>query len=226
VQVRSPHRLTWEQALAWRMQRHRLVERAAPSDLLRVVGEICGLHAQLMSSAELSLWARIDGLVGHTLHEALWKQRALVKLWAMRGTLHLLPSAELGVWLAALGTYTSRGNTGHPEIDGLVDAVRRALEGRVLSREELALAVEQSTGDLSFGEWVRCNWGSYLKAASFRGILCFAPGQDGRVRFTTPATWVPGALDRPDPADGLRAVTHRFLAGYAPLTVEDLSGHA
>ena len=34
----------------------------------------------------------------------------LVKLWAMRGTLHLLPSAELGTWLSAFGTYTHYGN--------------------------------------------------------------------------------------------------------------------
>jgi len=78
-------RLSWEQALAWRMERHRLVERAVPSDLIRVVGEICGLHAQLMSSAELSLWARIDGLERDAVHETLWTHRALVKLWATRG---------------------------------------------------------------------------------------------------------------------------------------------
>jgi hypothetical protein len=65
------HHVSWEQALAWRMQRHRLVKRAASSDLVSVVGEICGLHAQLMSSAELSLWARIDGLERDVVHEAL-----------------------------------------------------------------------------------------------------------------------------------------------------------
>jgi hypothetical protein len=61
VATGAPERLSWEQVLAWRMRRHHLVERAASSDLVRVVGQICGLHAQLMSSAELSLWARIDG---------------------------------------------------------------------------------------------------------------------------------------------------------------------
>jgi hypothetical protein len=219
----SAPRLSWEQALAWRMERHRLVERAAPSDLIRVVGEICGLHAQLMSSAELSLWARIDGLERDAVHVTLWTHRALVKLWAMRGTLHLLPSAELGVWLSALGTYTNRGNTGHPEIDVLADAVGRALEGRVLTREELALAVEQITGAQSFGEWVRFSWGSYLKAASFRGLICFAPGTGSSVRFTTPTTWVPSKIAKPDSVDALREVTRRFLDAYAPLTVEDLA---
>jgi hypothetical protein len=219
----SAHRLTWKQALAWRMERHRLVDRATPSDLVRVAGEICGLHAQLMSSAELSLWARIDGLERDAVQEALWKQRALVKLWAMRGTLHLLPATELGVWVSALGTYTNRGMTGHPEIDVLTEAVGRALDGRFLTREELALAVEEITGEPKFGEYVRFSWGSYLKPASFRGRLCFAPGKDGRVTLTTPATWLPGGVDKPDPEDALREVTRRFLAAYAPLTAADLA---
>ena len=47
-----------------------------------------------MSSAELSLWARIDGLERGAVQEAVWEHRSLVKLWAMRGTLHLMPAAE------------------------------------------------------------------------------------------------------------------------------------
>jgi hypothetical protein len=215
--------VSWRQALAWRIRRHHLVARAKPSDLLRVVGEICGLHAQLMSSAELSLWARIDGLERDAVHNALWEERALVKLWATRGTLHLLPSTELGVWVSALGPHTNRGMTGHPEIDVLTEAVGRALENRVLTREELALEVERITGSPTFGEYVRFSWGSYLKPASFRGRLCFAASDDGRVKLTSPAAWIPGRLDKPDAADALRDVTRRFLAAYAPATAEDLA---
>ena len=100
--VAEPPRLTWDQALAWRLARHRLVGRAAPADLIRLVGELAGVHAQVKSSAELSLWARIDGLDRAAVERALWTDRTLVKLWAMRGTLHLLPADDLDVWLAAL----------------------------------------------------------------------------------------------------------------------------
>ncbi len=57
------------------MKRHHLVDRAAPSDLLRLVGDICGRHAALMSSAERSLWARIDGLGRDGGDLALWRHR-------------------------------------------------------------------------------------------------------------------------------------------------------
>lgn len=196
------------------MARHRLVERAAPADLVRVAGDICGLHAQLMSSAELSLWARIDGLDRAAVNAALWTHRTLVKVWAARGTLYLLPSAELGTWLSALKA---------PAEDPFTEAVGRALDGRVLTREELARKVEQATGSAEFGEYVRFSWGSYLKAASFRGLLCFAPGDGRLVRFTSPQTWVPGGIERSDPQDALRAITRRFLAAYAPARPEELT---
>jgi uncharacterized protein YcaQ len=204
------------------MERHNLVERASPDELLGVVSDICGLHAQLMSSAELSLWARIDGLERGAVEEALWERRTLVKLWAMRGTLHLLPSDELGLWLAALGTYTNRGMTGHPEVDLLTEAVAKALNGRILSRDELAMAVEKLTGDASVADDIRFSWGSYLKPASFRGRLCFAPSVDGRVRLTSPETWLPDPIVRPDATDALREVARRFLGAYAPATADDL----
>jgi len=208
--------LTWERALAWRMGRHHLVERAPAADFLRVVDEICGLHAQVLSSAELSLWARVDGLERDAVQAALWRERTLVKLWAMRGTLHLLPTAELGTWLAAFGTYTHYGNRSE-EMRVLADAVGDALDGRLLTREELAAEVRQRTGSDLLAEWVRESWGTSLKAISFRGLLCFASSDNGRVRFTTPATWVPEAGERPDPATALRQVTRRFLAAYGPV---------
>jgi uncharacterized protein YcaQ len=58
-----------------------------------------------MSSAELSLWARVDGLRRDDVKRALWQDRSLVKMWAMRGTLHLVPTTEYPIWQAALGTY-------------------------------------------------------------------------------------------------------------------------
>jgi uncharacterized protein YcaQ len=205
------------------MGRHHLVRRARPSRLLDVVSDICGLHAQVMSSAELSLWARVDGLERGALQELLWERRELVKLWAMRGTLHLLPSRELGFWLSAFGRQRKYGNEGSEEIDLLTRAVAQALEGRVLSREELAQKVVRSTGSEEYGEFVRFSWGSYLKAASWRGHICFAPNVGNKVRFTAPTTWLPHEIERVDSDEALREMTRRFLHAYGPATPDILA---
>lgn len=217
------HSLSWEQALAWRMQRHRLVERPAPRGLLRVVSDICGLHAQLASSAELSLWARVDGLGRGAVDDELRRKRRLVKLWAMRGTLHLLPARELGNWLAALGTTTGSGTMRRAQIEELTAAVALALEGRILTREELAAEVERTTGSATFGKWIRFSWGSYLKPASFKGQLCFAEDDGGRARFASPAFWLGAPIEQPPRDVALREMGRRFLTAYAPATVDDLA---
>ena len=72
------------------MARHHLIERAPRSALLDVVSDVCGLHAQLTSSAELTAWARVADLEPDAVATALGDDRTLVKSWAMRGTLHLL----------------------------------------------------------------------------------------------------------------------------------------
>jgi hypothetical protein len=205
------------------MGRHHLVKRVRPAKLLDVVGDICGLHAQVMSSTELSLWARIDGLERGAVQELLWERRELVKLWVMRGTLHLLPSRELGFWLSALGRQRKYWNEGSDEIDRLTDAVARALKGRVLTREELARKVVRYSGSEELGEFVRFSWGSYLKAASWRGLLCFAPSPDKNVRFTSPASWLPGPIERMDSDEALREMARHFLRAYAPATPDILS---
>src|SRR5437660_2179530 len=97
-------KLTWPRAAAWRMRRHHLEHRAPAGSMLAVASRLCGLHAQVMSSAELTVWARVEDLDRRAVQRALWEDRTLVKTWAMRGTLHLLPDGELPLWHAALST--------------------------------------------------------------------------------------------------------------------------
>src|SRR4029079_2557130 len=60
--------------------------------------------AQVMSSAELQAAARIDGLRPDDVRDALADQRALVKAWSFRGTLHLLTPNDLADFVAASPT--------------------------------------------------------------------------------------------------------------------------
>jgi len=91
-----------EKVVAFRLTRHHLETRADRSDLASVVRDVCGVQAQLPSGAEIALWARIRGLTRDDVERALWKDRSIVRTWAMRGTVHLLPADDLSVYVAAL----------------------------------------------------------------------------------------------------------------------------
>jgi hypothetical protein len=224
-------KLTWEQALAWRMRRHHLVERVPRRSLVGVVERICGLHAQVMSSAELTAWARVEDLAPDAVSKALWKQRSLVKLWAMRGTLHLLPARELGLWLGGTATYEHylkpawlrAFETTEKELEALIAAIETSLDGRLFTREELGEEIERVTRSKGVKEKVQGSWGPFLKPASFRGKLCFGPSEGQRVRFTSPESWLKGPLEIVPPAEAVAAITRRYMGAFAPAAREDLA---
>ena len=216
-------RVGWGSALAWRLGRQMLAPRAQGGDVAGVAGRLCGLHAQVMGSAELSVLARAESLTPGAVQDALWRDRTVVKLWAVRGTLHLLPSADLAGWFAALRTMPKFGNAGDPRIDRICAAVDAALRGGILTRAELAAEVGRRTGDPELAGWIGSSWGTGLKAPSFRGLVCFAPPDGATVRFTSPRTWIPGTAEPPDAARGLREVVRRFVRAYAPVTPESLA---
>jgi hypothetical protein len=71
--------LTWDQVLAWRLRRHWLVEPAPADRLVAVAGAVCGIHAQVMATAELSLGLRVAGVTRRDVRLQLWERRGLVK---------------------------------------------------------------------------------------------------------------------------------------------------
>ena len=203
--------MRWESVLAWRMARQHLAERS--TDPLRVISDICGLHAQVMSSAQLTLWARV--VDAPDVEELLWEQRQLVKTWAMRGTLHLLRTDELPLYVGAQGglkpRYEQQAWLKHfaltPEdAQAILRDVPLALKDGPLTREQLTQRVHAG---LSRG------YGDLLKPVAFRGELIFARSEGQNVRFARPEPF-----ERLDVEAATRELTRRFLTRYGPATRE------
>ena len=217
--------LTWDAVLAWRMRRQHLTERATPRRALAVVSEICGLHAQVTASAELTLWARVDGLGRGWMEDALWKRRTLVRTWAMRGTLHLLRASELAIYTGALARLRPRyevpawqraSGLTQARAEAMLAAVAEELDGEPRTRAELAAGVAARTGEPALEQGLNRGFGDLLKPAAFTGDLCFAPPDGQRVRFTRPAAWLDGfAHPGPDEASAHELV-RRYLRAYGP----------
>jgi uncharacterized protein YcaQ len=184
-----------------------------------------------MSSADLTMWARVEGWRPDDLSTALWTERSLVKIWAMRGTLHLFPSSEHPLWQAALSTYTHHRTASwarylgvtSAQMDRLIETIADALNGRELTREELAAEVTRRRRSRAFGDAIRESWGGVLKPASYHGVLCFAPGDGQRVRFTNPRSWLEVDGSGPEPEEALRQVIRRFVATYGPVSRDEVA---
>jgi hypothetical protein len=221
-------RLSWKQALAWRMQRQ-LLEPVGALAVEDVVRRLCGVQAQVASSAELAVRVRQRrskvGEVGGALADG-----RLIKTWAMRGTLHLLRPEDAGSYLSLLASGRSWTRASWEQYFGMTadrwellrPAVREALDGRVVTREELIEAIVERPGLEHLGEALRSGWGSLLKPLAWQGDLCFGPTRGNRVTFTRPehasSRW--GGV--PDPQDAAPAVITAYLGAYGPATSTSL----
>ena len=220
--------LTWAQVHAFRLERHHLTQRAPKKDLARVVGEIGGVQAQVMSAAELQVGVRVDCKVDD-VRDALWKRKTLVKTWLMRGTLHLVPSDDLPLFTAAMRTrwmhvtnaWLKFVQLSEPEFRGLIEAIGESLDGQVLTREELTAKVGKGRPE-RIRDVMKSGWGGILKPVARRGLLCFGPSRGQSVTFVRPQQWL-SAWREVDPEEALIEVARRYLRAYGPARKEDFA---
>jgi hypothetical protein len=223
--MRSLH---WRQVHAWRLSQHGLSPRLGRRGLVQAVARPGGVQAQVMSAAELAIWARADGLTREHVGTALWKQRTLVKTWAMRAALHLLPAGELPLYTAARAASPDRNWPGYfayyglkpRQQDAYLAAVPEVLGSEPMTREELADAVADSIGLPAARKLILSSgWGSPLKPSAFRGDLCFGPSRGQSVTFVNPRKWLKG-WDRVEPQAALLEIARRYFRAYGPGTRE------
>ncbi len=223
-----PAELTWAQVHSFRLERHHLTLRAPKKNLSQVVGEIAGVQAQLMSAAELQVVVRVDCRTSD-VRDALWKDRTLVKTWLMRGTLHLIPAADLGLYTSALRTSWSKTraswlkffNLSEAELADVIAALGEALDDHPQTREELIARVGAGRSEHVLAG-LRSGWGGMLKPVARNGLLCFGPSRGQSVTFVRPERWIAG-WRQPDPAEALVEVARRYLRAYGPATKHDFN---
>ena len=211
---------TWLNVASLRLDRHHLTERVAPGRLVDVARDLVGIHAQVASSAELQLAARVDGLRRSDVRDSI-ADRRLVKTWAMRGTLHLLAADDLWQFVAA---WPTRDGTRGPawlkyfkvtleQLDAVVGAIGDVLDGTPMTRAQLASAVGERIGDAELGGRLSSGWGEFLKPAAGRGLLAFGPDQGRNVTFVSPADWLGSRpASTSEPLAALGRLTDRWLA--------------
>jgi hypothetical protein len=219
-------RVSRRQALAWRMRRQ-LLDPIGDRSVAGVVGRLCGVQAQVASSAELAVRVRRERSRRGEVERALSSGR-LIKTWAMRGTLHLLTPEEAGTFLSLMAAGRSWERPSWQryfgvtpkQIEALRETVRAALEGGPLTRGELASAVVSRRGLAHVGEALRSGWGTLLKPLAWQGDLCVGPSRGSRVTFVRPEAASPRWRPLPDPDEAGPAAIAAYLGAFGPAGID------
>jgi Winged helix DNA-binding domain len=226
--IPRPARLPWGGVVARRLERQALAEPArdlAPADIASM---LCGVHAQMLGAAELAIGRRIAGATRSDVQRALWVDRTLVKTLGPRGTVHLLATVDLPMWIGALSALPVSVPQ-HPEpvrftadeTDAVIAAIGDALADAELTVDELTDGIRERIGpwavertmDAFQDKWPR--WRQLMGAAAHRGVLCYGPNRGRNVTYTNPHRWSPGL--RPlGGSDAVRRLVRRYLHAFGP----------
>jgi hypothetical protein len=188
----------------------------------------------VQSAAEHSVALRTGDATRSEVQRALWEDRALVRMHGPRGTVHLLRSADLPMWTAALGAVPEQSpfpddvRLTPTQTDAVVSAIGDALHDTELTLEELGDEVVRRTGPWAGDRvmpafqdlWPR--WRQALDTAAHHGMLCFGPLRGRRVTYTSPRRWLPDLT--PAPADeALGWLIREYLRAYGPATSQQFA---
>ncbi len=239
-----PSSVTWNQVAAFRLSQQHLLERAPAKDLISVVRDMAGAQAQVLSAAQISLWARLRDLQIENVQAAIG-ERILVKASCMRRTLFLVPAEELAIFVRGSARRSekeirwTRGK-GVPDriVDAAIDATLGALN-QPLTRLEIAERVSQALG-VQMRAIHGGGWGRRSKVAAVpighltfpvvdmlnlvapRGVVCYGPSRGNEPTFVRADAWIPRWQDVPrEQAEGL--LLRKYLHAFGPATPSDFA---
>jgi DNA glycosylase AlkZ-like len=246
TRVREPTKVTWAQVHAFRMARHHLDCPVSKSLLVQAVADACGVQAQVMAAAQLALRVRVRGLTIEDVERALWQERSLVRVWCMRGAVHIVPAEEFAVFVRGSSTrqqgrsisWLEHNGASTDSVDDLLDAFAAAID-RPRTRADIADHIRSSLGwpiEKAGGR----GWGNPADApgfrlgrcvatipdiawmAAYRGLALFGPDEDKGTTFVRPDAWLPRFRDL-SIENAEDALLRRYLRAFGPATVSDFA---
>ncbi|HWI74531.1 MAG TPA: winged helix DNA-binding domain-containing protein, partial [Baekduia sp.] len=184
---------------------------------------VAGLQAQAPRAPYVALWSRLAAFDPAEL-EALLLQRAAVRTWLMRATVHLVTARDARAWAPVFAEVRARRFAASPfarrlaglDLGEVADAVHALLDEAPRRRTELSRALAE--------RWPEHDAESLGYTAAFRGLVVQPPPRglwtaSGPARLASMATWIGAPEDVAAPAEILR----RGLAGFGPATAADLT---
>jgi len=213
--------------------KHHLFHRASKNKIVQVAGDVCGLHAQAPQTPYLSLWKRVEDFKNESLNRALYRDKTLVKVWCMRGTLHVIPSEDLPIYNQALRRmwFEHHGRFMHapdwPSIEErkklIYPKILEALAQEPLRRKELMAKVRSLLKDDSKPyERLFSGWGGILKETAYEGLTVHAQPCGVESCFARLDKWLPNiAVDETTEKEAQKNLFIKYLRGYGPASQQD-----
>jgi hypothetical protein len=240
------HRIEIAERRARLVRRHRLAPADRATDPLTVARSLVCLHATDAVSVFLSIHARSDGLAPADVERALYDERSLVRMLAMRRTLWAVPRELVPVVFAAATKAVAA--TQRKRLEGFIrdSGVSTRPNAWLTRASNAAFAAVAARGEAMTREVVadvpllatklRFGAGRWATEQSAGARVLPQLAMEGRLvrgrprgswispqfRWVTTEDWLGGPIEELDVAAAQAELLRRWLAAFAPATDTDI----
>lgn len=201
------------------LERQFLLKRSGVP-VVEAVERLVAIQAQETNMPYIGLWTRLDGFRHDDLTGAL-RDRSVVRSSILRGTQHMASAADY-LWLRPLvqesllrGRQAAFGGvTRDWDLDELAGEARRLLDGRILTRPQLARALAERWPDRDLQA---LGWSAQALVHAVHPPPSGTWNTGGATPFALAEEWIGRPLyeERPD------RLIRRYLAAFGPASVKD-----
>ncbi len=208
------------------MRSQRLIGQR-PASVHEIVKGIGGIQAQSTPAARLAIRPRSADLTAESVTRACNEERSVVRLWAMRGTLHMVAAEDAGWLVALLGPRFAAANRRRRLQLGLdeevcgrgLHAMGDVLDGP-LTRAELVRRLAARGVKLDPRSQAPAHLVAY---AAMNGLICRGPDlPDDEPTYVLWEDWL-GQQRVLEPDAALAELTRRYAHGYGPADPVDFA---
>ncbi|MGN6605435.1 MAG: winged helix DNA-binding domain-containing protein [Jatrophihabitans sp.] len=217
-----------DRVLIERMVRHGFARRA-DTTVVDAAARTVAIQAQDHAAARLGVRSRATGVTGADVLAAVGDDRSVARTWLMRGTIHLVPAADVH-WLVRLfgpvlrrkfrTRWTQLGLT-EDFLDRTRAVLPTMLDGPPLTKAEIVDALAEHGVPVTMPDPQAPV--HVLLDASTHGLVCRAGDRGREATFTRLDRWLPDVPAGPDGDDALAELARRWFAAFSPATAQDFA---
>ena len=220
---------TMEQLNALTLSRQGLLNPFPRQSVSRTVSNIGVLHGQIISTAPVQLWARVKGFRAGNLWSALYSRHTVVRTWAMRGTLHIIPSDMLEIYLSAIGpSWLNIWSWARMELQKVKpEDLEKACEYLVstfergpATRKELKATVHDNHVNRVVS---RVRWEVLLRILAYRGAIIRSEMRGPEVVFSSTKDWLGREIRLYDQSRACADLLEIYLRTLGPASPRDFA---
>lgn len=194
----------------------------SPADVVRYMGAV---QAQDYLGSLWAIGLRTRNATEVSVEQAI-AEKAIIRTWPMRGTLHFVAPEDVRWMLALLAPRVIARSAYHYRQNNLDEATfskskklftRTLKGGKQFTRNEMYHVMEANNISTSGQRGLHI-----LGLLAQKGVLCFGPRKDRQQTFVLLDEWVPPSKPR-QRDEALAELTRRYFTSHGPATLQDFA---